>query len=219
MSEKLEKMADFFDSRVDGYEEHMFKNVDGATRYYRETALLFPEKPFVLLDLGCGTGLELDEIFKRCPAAEVTGIDLSEKMLAKLKEKHGDKRLTLIQGSYFEIDFGRNAFDAVVSVQTMHHFTPQEKLVLYKKIYAALKPSGYYVETDYTAQDVARERDFREEYRQVFLEQRLAADCYHFDIPCALTTQLRLFKKAGFVGACVVGREGNTCIFKAEKRF
>ena len=165
MTDTLEHMDDFFNARADMYEEHMFKNVDGADRYYAQTAALLPAKPFSLLDLGCGTGLELDEIFKISPQARVTGIDLSAKMLDKLREKHADKDLTLICGSYFDVDFGTNAYDAVVAVQTMHHFTPQEKAVLYRKIRNALKPSGIYVETDYVAPSLTRERAFREEYR------------------------------------------------------
>lgn len=219
MTDTLEHMDDFFNARADMYEEHMFKNVDGADRYYAQTAALLPAKPFSLLDLGCGTGLELDEISKINPQVRVTGIDLSAKMLDKLREKHADKDLTLICGSYFDVDFGTNAYEAVVAVQTMHHFTPQEKAVLYRKIYNALKPSGIYVETDYVAPSLARERAFREEYRALLMAQNADGGFYHFDIPCAEQTQLTLLKKAGFSCPRAVQRYGNTVIFKAEKSF
>ena len=59
---------------------------------------LIPDKASTLLDLGCGTGLELDEIFKTHPAMKVTGIDLTKAMLEALNTKHPDKDITLING-------------------------------------------------------------------------------------------------------------------------
>ena len=40
-----------------------------------------------VLDLGCGTGLELEYYFRLNSTAMVTGIDLAAGMLQKLKEK------------------------------------------------------------------------------------------------------------------------------------
>ncbi len=60
----IERMADFFDGRVEGYEQHMLEYVGSAHIYYKETARCLPlMKEMKLLDLGCGTGLELDQIF------------------------------------------------------------------------------------------------------------------------------------------------------------
>ncbi|WP_367355490.1 trans-aconitate 2-methyltransferase [Atribacter sp.] len=50
-------------------------------------AELLPETVVNLLDLGCGTGLELDEIFKIRPNIKVTGVDLSKAMLGILNKK------------------------------------------------------------------------------------------------------------------------------------
>lgn len=122
---KLEKMDDFFNARVDSYDNHMMENVEGARVYYKETAryLRLP-KNARLLDLGCGTGLELDEILPLNPTLEITGIDMSQQMLEKLMEKHSEAadRIKTICGDYFEAPFGQACFDAAVSVQTMHHF-------------------------------------------------------------------------------------------------
>ena len=73
----LEKMSDFFAARVEGYDEHMINNVEGCREGYVKMASLIPQNTQKLLDLGCGTGLELDEIFKRFPDVEVVGIDLT----------------------------------------------------------------------------------------------------------------------------------------------
>lgn len=102
----MEKMSDFFAARVEGYDEHMLTEVAGCKEGYAEMARLVPISCKTLLDLGCGTGLELDEIFKKLPDLDVTGIDLTQAMLDKLKQKHPDKSLNLICGSYFDVPFG-----------------------------------------------------------------------------------------------------------------
>ena len=88
----------------------------------------------LVLDLGCGTGLELEYYFPRNPAARVTGIDLAPGMLGRLREKFPDKALRLINGSYFDVPLEAERYDAVVSVESLHHFTAGEKLPLYQKL-------------------------------------------------------------------------------------
>ena len=64
-------------------------------------ALLPADNGTCVLDLGCGTGLELEEYFRLNPDASVTGIDLSDAMLNALSSKFPNRKLSLIQGSYF----------------------------------------------------------------------------------------------------------------------
>ncbi len=145
----IEQMSDFFTDRVDMYDEHMIKNVEGCKEGYIKMAELLPKEVNELLDLGCGTGLELDEIFKTKPFINVTGIDLTQAMLDKLKQKYPSKNLSLINANYFDYDFGISKYDAAVSFQTMHHFSHEDKLKLYIKIFNALKTNGQYIECDY----------------------------------------------------------------------
>ena len=123
----MERMNEFFAARVDGYDEHMLNNVAGCREGYLKMAELIPDNAENMLDLGCGTGLELEEIFKRFPDISVTGIDLTKEMLERLSEKYGGKRLTLINGDYFTTDLGESRFDTAVSFQTMHHFYKEKK--------------------------------------------------------------------------------------------
>ena len=79
----LEKMDEFFENRIDIYDEHML-SIPHIKNGYIKFAELIHENAKDLLDLGCGTGLELVEIFKRFPEIKVSGIDLTQKMLDKL---------------------------------------------------------------------------------------------------------------------------------------
>lgn len=83
---ELEEMSSFFNSRSENYEQHMMNNVEGTNELYSEIAKLIPKiNELNLLDLGCGTGLELDEIFKVNSTVKVTGIDLAKNMMEKNK--------------------------------------------------------------------------------------------------------------------------------------
>lgn len=212
---ELEYMGAFFDTRVDGYEEHMMQYVDGADRYYEVTAQMLPLRPGMkLLDLGCGTGLELEAIFRLMPQAEVTGIDLSAKMLERLKAKFPDRTLTLRQGSYFDLPLGEGAFDAVVSVQSLHHFAPERKRGLFERIRRALRPGGFFVLTDFVAPDDATEAQAFAEYAALNDQE---PGVYHFDTPLTAEHDMALMVQAGLAGPALRWREKNTAVMTAKR--
>lgn len=213
---KLERMADFFIARLDTYEEHMLTEV--GKEEYKKLAELVPESTEKLLDLGCGTGLELDEIFKRLPSVSVVGIDLTQPMLDELKEKHPDKDIELICGSYFNINLGESVFDTAVSFQTMHHFSHEEKVGLYRKIHRALKPKGIYIEDDYIALDQSIEDGLYAENARIRREMDIPeGEFYHFDTPCTVDNQIAMLIQAGFTSAAVVYQTGNAALIVAKK--
>ncbi|MDR2514651.1 MAG: hypothetical protein LBD02_05495 [Christensenellaceae bacterium] len=74
MPNELEKMEEFFIRRLDGYDGHMLQAVEDAAEGYKVLAGQLPEGAQTLLDLGWGTGLELEEPFARAPELDVIGI-------------------------------------------------------------------------------------------------------------------------------------------------
>lgn len=214
----IEKMSDFFAARVDGYENHMLNNVEGCKEGYVKMAELLPRTTVNLLDLGCGTGLELDEIFKTHPNIKVTGIDLTKAMLDVLKEKHPDKDLTLIHGSYFDYDFGRERFEAVISFQSLHHYSHEQKIKLYSRVYSALKPGGRCIECDYMVTEQKEENFYFKEYERIRKEQNIPeGEFYHYDTPCMIDNQLKMLRIAKFEKVEMVWRRENTTIILADK--
>jgi tRNA (cmo5U34)-methyltransferase len=215
----LEEMGSFFNARIDGYETHMVKDAnDNLT--YSETAKLIPaKKNLKLLDLGCGTGLELDEIFKVNPTVQVTGIDLAGKMQEKLMQKHAGRQsqLNLIQADYSKYDFGKNVYDVTVSYSSLHHFTPEEKIGLYRKIYAALKPGGFYLEDDYMAPTQEYEDFHFAENKRIRAALGIKEGYYHYDTPCTAENQIAMLKKAGFKRVEKVGQYGIDVALVARK--
>lgn len=215
----LERMDDFFTARVDGYDEHMRQYVEEDSEFYAYTASLLPEKEnAAVLDLGCGTGLELEAFFKINPTAEVTGIDLTEAMLTALKDKLPDKKIATVCGSYFDVPFGEEAFDAVVSVESLHHFSEEEKLPLYTKLRKALKPGGYFVLTDFYADTDDQEYFFRSELIRLRKEQNLPDGVfYHYDTPMTVEHEKKILLAAGFSKVEELDSWGTTHTLRAEK--
>ena len=195
-----EKMNDFFAARVDGYDEHMKSNIERAADVYVYTASLLPKTAgSTILDLGCGTGLELEELFAVNPGAKVTGIDLSEAMLNALKAKFPEKDLTLVCASYFDAPFGENVYDAAVSVESLHHFTAEKKTALYTKLHAALKKDGVFVLTDYFAETEELEKEYFRNLAEIKKAQGLADDTfYHYDTPLLVGHETDCLRQAGF---------------------
>lgn len=213
----LEEIAAFFDARLEGYDAHMLNEIEGAWFFYPFTADCLPKEPGArVLDLGCGTGLELEEYFRMNPMARITGIDLAPGMLAALKAKFPEKDLQLIQGSYFDVPFGENCFDAAVSVESLHHFTMEEKIPLYAKLHQALKPGGYFILTDYFADSDAQETFFRSELLRLKAEQGMTDDAfYHYDTPLTVAHETQALLMAGFTCVEVLGQWGATYTLKA----
>lgn len=215
----LEEMASFFENRLTGYDEHMMTAIEGAPEFYRFTAAQLPSTEHcAILDLGCGTGLELAEYFALNPSARITGIDLSKGMLSALQSKFPDRRLDLIWGSYFDVPFGCDRFDAAVSVESLHHFAAGQKLSLYKKLFDSLKADGCFVLTDYFAESETLEQEYFENFRLLKWEQGIAdSGFYHYDTPLTVGHEMGVLKSAGFSRCEVLKNWAATYTIRAAK--
>lgn len=93
-----------------------------------------------VLDIGCGSGIPIDQFLLE-KGFKVTGIDISDEQI-KLAQQN------IPNGHYYvrdmtEIDFPANSFDAIVSFYAIFHIPREEHLPLLKKLYQVLKPNGY----------------------------------------------------------------------------
>ena len=215
----LEKMGAFFEARLHMYDTHMLNDIESAREFYPFTADCLPKAEGCrLLDLGCGTGLELGYYFLVNPTAKVTGIDLSQGMLDALSAKFADKDISLICDSYFQAPLGENAFDAAVSVESLHHFTIEEKIPLYRKLCRTLKADGYFILTDYFALSSEEEQEHRKNLAQLKEMQGIKDDeLYHFDTPLTVAHECEALRVAGFERIDVLKSWGATYTIRASR--
>ena len=216
----LERMSDFFENRLDGYDEHMRTNIVGADEFYRFTAECLPKTTSCkILDLGCGTGLELEYYFALNPTARVTGIDLSQGMLDALSAKFEGKDITLVCDSYFDAPLGENAFYAAVSVESLHHFTQKEKIPLYTKVCKAIKDGGCFILTDYFALSDEEEQTYRDTLISLKAKQGITdSEFYHYDTPLTVAHEIEALMAAGFTSVDVLKNWGATYTIRATKQ-
>lgn len=219
---RLEEMGSFFDARSEDYDQVHVGHI-GGIESKKILKNYLPEGCGNLIDLGIGTGLELEAIYERFPDIKVTGIDLSREMLKKLQQKYPDKEMKLICGSYFDFDMGCEQYDAALTVMTLH-YTHEVKTALYRRIYESLRKDGIYVESDYMITDEScpspqeTEDFFFSEYERLKKEQSLNNDLeYHYDTPCTEANQIRMLKEAGFRNVREVWKQGSTVVLTAQK--
>lgn len=200
--EPLESMAGFFDARTEQYEAHMAP----WAAQYQWMARELPSGTRRLLDLGCGTGLELDCIFRRLPDLEVTGVDLAGGMLDLLRRKHRDKALTLVQADYFAWEPESGPFDAVVAFETLHHVSAAQKATLFAKIHRWLRPGGVFLECDYVASTPEMEALAFAECARRRARDGVPENVFvHFDTPLTLEHELEALRAGGFATVEVLG--------------
>ena len=139
-------------------------------------------------------------------------------MLNALKEKLGDRRINLILGSYFDVPLGEQAFDAAVSVESLHHFPAEQKEELYRKLHAALKEGGVFVLTDYFAESEELEKEYFRDLAQLRKEQNLPADVFfHYDTPLTVEHEMEVLRKAGFSSVEIMKKWGTTFTVRARR--
>ena len=216
-TKRPEPMADFFDRRADGYDEHMKENVEAFDAFYGAVADAVPktDEAIELLDLGVGTGLELPAVLARVPNARLTGIDVSSEMLARLRVRLADRldRVRLLQASFLETEFGRGIYDVVLSTMALHHWPPETKLPLYRRIRAALRPDGQFINGDYILAD--GDQDPLPTFPGA--SSGASADLVHVDLPLPIEVEERLLREAGFTSIRVAFKTARSAVLVAMR--
>ena len=83
---------------------------------------LTPDK--VVLDIGCGTGTQCGDIADK--VKQVTGIDISRKLLAIAEQRKAERKLDnveFLQTSLFDERFKQGSFDVVMAFFVLHFFS------------------------------------------------------------------------------------------------
>lgn len=96
-----------------------------------------------VVDLGCGTGRLSLPLASR--ARTVVAVDLSEPMLARLRERAGEAgfgNVETVLSSLERLDFAPESVSAVVSCYVLHHLRDRDKEALIRRAFDWLEPGG-----------------------------------------------------------------------------
>lgn len=188
--DKNREMKKFFNEKSLTYDNRHFEL--GLMDYKTKITEFLDGEVSNVLDLGAGTGLELIPFFDKFPNAKVMAVDITESMLDILKTRDFAENVTVVCEDFFKVDFGKERFDAVISSAALHHFCKEEKEILYKKIYDALKLDGQFINSDKFAKGEQEEMKMLKEY--------LANDNpeKHIDTPLTTENERILLEQIGF---------------------
>ena len=107
----------------------------------REVAKINPKK---ILDVATGTGDMAITALKSIPGVHITGVDISEGMLAigreKIKNLHLENAIQLQQGDSEQLVFPNETFDAVMCAYGVRNFEHLEKGL--NEMHRVLRPGG-----------------------------------------------------------------------------
>lgn len=123
----------------------MGRSKDGlkAAGEWHQLQPLFPKlQGKKVLDLGCGYGWHC-KYAAQMGAAEILGIDSSQKMIAKAVADNSDDKIKYKVCGVEEYIYPENTYDLVVSNLVLHYI---ENLAnVYQKVYCTLKVGGYFL--------------------------------------------------------------------------
>jgi len=141
-----------YDSWGDKYEKNRYGGDQMQKYLHRRTSILdrmLNEElarlgHVELLEVGCGTGLNIEPIVKN--NVNAYALDISEIMLQQAKERFSeDPRVRAIKGSAFCLPFADSSLDMVFATRFIHQFPAEEKASIYQELYRVTKPGGLVV--------------------------------------------------------------------------
>lgn len=94
----------------------------------------------ILLDVGCGNGPFLERYASM--VREAVGIDISFEMLKRARKHLEGENVMLMQEDALHLPFGRDIFDAVLSIELIHYFRPAEILKFFLELKRVVKRGG-----------------------------------------------------------------------------
>jgi tRNA (cmo5U34)-methyltransferase len=171
-----------------------------------------PDVAISVADLGAGSGLFSQRVLSSHPSARFTLFDASRAMLAHAERRfagHSD-RFTFVE-QRLERFSEPQRFELAISSLAIHHLEHSEKQNLFRRIFAALRPGGAFINVDQVRGDspfgqlywstwLAKVRESRapESRIQASIERRR-----EFDRDASLPEQLDWLQQAGFEADCI----------------
>lgn len=206
----------------DKYRKHAIPNMD----IYYDTVVNLTNNYInpQILDLGAGTGILTELLYKEHPNADITLVDLSTKMLNIAKKKFANLNFKYVEADYLTYDF-KEKYDIIVSSLSIHHLTDEEKKLLYKRIYNYLKDGGIFINADqvygatestekiYKEQDSTylNKQNIPEEEKKILRQRRL------LDKPAKLLDTIQWYNKIGYKNVDVYYKYYRYFVIAGEK--
>jgi len=140
--------VEFFDEKRDKYLFQKYKHKIEAD-FLKKTLREIKRDKIKILDIGCGTGRMLAEIFSIGKNIEYVGLDTSKQMTKHLKEKSKrlgvEKKIKVKIGNATRIPFKDREFNVVFSYHLLWHIPKEEQEKIIKEMKRVCKKGGFII--------------------------------------------------------------------------
>ncbi len=217
-----ENVASVFDDMLNRsvpfYKENLFLQIDILEHFLNDGESV--------TDLGSSTGTFLIELAKRKKNLHLTGIDNSEAMIkrAKNKAKAFGADIKFIQKDFMDFSFENQK--AITANYTIQFIRPLQREKLIRKIYNSLKPKGIFLMSEklITENKKLNKRmidlyyDYKKRmgYSEFEIAQKREA-LENVLIPYTMQENIEMLKNTGFKDVEVIFRWNNFATFMAFK--
>lgn len=132
--------------------ENYDRNILNTIPYYDEVynqiaeivSTIFLDKAVSWLDIGCGTGKMAKTAFEQCNVEKMICTDHSSAMLEAAKQKIGFSSVEFLKLPIEEINYD-SQFDVITSILVNHYMTYEERMIVVRNCYLALKEEGIFI--------------------------------------------------------------------------
>ncbi len=145
MGQNLCKIKKMYDSIAKEYAEKFFGEHDKKPKdqevFRRFVKKIGNKKP--VWDFGCGPGYSTKYLTNL--GLEISGLDLSDKMLEQARAIHHE--IHFRRGNILELDFDANSIAGIVAFYAIVHFTEEQVGKAFREVFRVLKPGGIFLLT------------------------------------------------------------------------
>lgn len=158
MEQELEKIERTYDILAKEWaetfsDEHNKKPKDQEIlhRFSQEIGVRTP-----IWDFGCGPGNTTK--YLKDLGVEISGLDLSEKILIQAKTNH--PAIHFQKGNILKLDFNNDSIAAIVAFYAIVHFTEKQVGIAFREIFRVLQPGGIFLFTYHIGQKTIHLNEF-----------------------------------------------------------
>ncbi len=137
-----------------------------------------------ILELGTGTGETARRVLLRYPEARLTGIDVSEEMLAAARRALPPESVDQLLVQEMQDPLPEGPFDLVISALTIHHLDASGKADLFQRLARVVRRGGRFVMADVIVPTDPKDA--------------LTPLSPDYDMPSPINDLLRWLREAGF---------------------
>lgn len=107
-------------------------------------------------DFGCGPGNTTK--YLKDLGVEISGLDLSEKILIQAKTNHPE--IHFQKGNILNLDFNNDSIAAIVAFYAIVHFTDKQVRIAFREIFRVLQPGGIFLFTYHIGEETIHLDEF-----------------------------------------------------------